>query len=82
MVPETYTNTLLYYQQVSDKRLPWEFFKIMEIKIQLYRIRSTKQKCPETVQMIAQLNYAIYNDFYSQTVTTVDNKLNLNSVYR
>ena len=75
IVRETYTNTLRYYEHVSDKRLLWELIKM---EIRNTTISYTKQKAKmssdhakDIRQQLEQLDEIICKDFFASDVNQV-----------
>ena len=75
IVWETYTNTLRYYEQVSYKRLQWEFIK-MEIRNTTISYTKHKAKMsgdrPKDIrQQLGQLNEIVCKDFFPSDIYQV-----------
>ena len=72
---ETYTNTLRYYEQVSDKRLLWELIK-MEIRnttisYTKHKAKVSRDRAKDIRQQLEQLDEIICKDFFASDVNQV-----------
>ena len=75
IVRETYTNTLRYYHQVSDKRLLWELIK-MEIRnttisYTKHKAKVSRDRAKDIRQQLEQLDVIICNDFFAPDIDQV-----------
>ena len=75
IVRETYTNTLSYYHQVSDKRLLWELIK-MEIRnatisYTKHKAKISRDRAKDIRQQLEQLDNIICNDFFASDINQV-----------
>ena len=72
---ETYTNTLRYYEQVSDKRLLWELIK-MEIRnttisYTKHKAKMSRDRAKDIRQQLEQLDEIICKDFFASDINQV-----------
>ena len=79
-VRETYSNTVKYYRQVTNKRLLWELIK-MEIRnatisYTKYKAKVSRDRTEEIRRQLEQLDDTICNNFFSPDI----NQLLLNYV--
>ena len=75
IVRETYTNTLRYYEQVSDKRLLWELIK-MEIRnttisYTKHKAKMSRDRAKDIRQQLEQLDEIICKDFFASDINQV-----------
>ena len=75
IVRETYTNTLRYYEQVSDKCLLWELIK-MEIRnttisYTKHKAKMSRDRAKDIRQQLEQLDEIICKDFFASDINQV-----------
>ena len=75
IVWETYTNTLRFYEQVSDKRLLWKLIK-MEIRdttisYTKHKAKMSRDSAKNIRQQLEQLDEIICKDFFASDINQV-----------